>query len=164
VRAAAARARAIGRVAARGGDPGAGETVPAAAAALLVAYPLIDVFSSVAEARERARVLPIVNALISLAASIGHAVAAATADAGAVLAVFGVWAIVSGAVQLGTAAMRRRAGSRQLPMIVSGAISVVAGVSFVAGSSQDVAHLTNLAGYAAFGAVLYLIWAARARP
>jgi uncharacterized membrane protein HdeD (DUF308 family) len=163
VRAAAALAWAIALVAALGGDPGAGETVPAAAAALLVAYPLIDVFSSVAEARERARVLPIVNALISLAASVGLAVAAATADAGAMLAVFGVWAIVSGAVQLGTAAMRRRAG-RQVPMIVSGAISVLAGVSFVAGSSQDVAHLTNLAGYAAFGAVLYLIWAARARP
>ena len=48
-------------------------------------------------------------------------------------------------------------------MIVSGAISTVAGLSFVAGSSQDVAHLTSLAGYAAFGAVLYLIWAARAR-
>ena len=43
-------------------------------------------------------------------------------------------------------------------------ISAVAGVSFVAGASQDVAQLTNLAGYAAFGAVLYLIWAARARP
>ena len=48
-------------------------------------------------------------------------------------------------------------------MIVSGAISTAAGLSFVAGSSQDVAHLTNLAGYAGFGAVLYLIWAARAR-
>jgi hypothetical protein len=49
--------------------------------------------------------------LISLAASVGLAVAAATAD-GSTLAIFGVWAIVSGAVQLGTAAMRRRAGSR----------------------------------------------------
>ena len=89
--------------------------------------------------------------------------ATATADAGTTLAVFGVWAIVSGAVQLGAAALRRRAGGRELPMIVSGAISTVAGLSFVAGASQDVAHLTNLAGYAAFGAVLYLLWAARAR-
>jgi hypothetical protein len=165
VRAAAALVWAGGLVAALGGDPDAAATVPTAAAVLLVAYPLIDVFSSAIEAWGSpisARVLPIVNALISLAASIGLAVAAATADAGATLAVFGVWAIVSGAVQLGTAAMRRRAGSRELPMIVSGTISTVAGLSFVVGSSQDVAHLSGLAGYAAFGAVLYLVWAARA--
>ena len=166
VRAGAALAWAGGFVVALGGDPDAAATVPTAAAVLLVAYPLIDVFSSAVEARESpasARTLPIVNALISLAASVGLAVAATTADAGTTLAVFGVWAIVSGAVQLGTAAMRRRAGSRELPMIVSGAISTIAGLSFVAGSTQDVAHLTNLAGYAAFGAVLYVIWAARAR-
>jgi uncharacterized membrane protein HdeD (DUF308 family) len=166
VRAAAALAWAGGFVVALGGDPDAAATVPTAAAVLLVAYPLIDVFSSAVEARESpasARALPIVNALISLAASVGLAVAAATADAGSTLAVFGVWAIVSGAVQLGTAAMRRRAGSRELPMIVSGAISTAAGLSFVAGSSHDVPHLTNLAGYAGLGAVLYLIWAARAR-
>ena len=48
-------------------------------------------------------------------------------------------------------------------MIVSGAISALAGLSFVAGSSQDVAHLTNLAGLRdGLGAVLYLVWAARA--
>lgn len=164
VRAAAALAWAVGLVAALGGDPDAADSVPTAAAVLLAAYPLIDVFSSAVEARQspaEARRLPIANALISLAASIGLAVAAATADAGMTLAVFGVWAIVSGAVQLGTAAMRRRAGSRELPMIASGAISTLAGLSFVAGSSQDVAHLTNLAGYAAFGAVLFIAWAVR---
>ena len=160
----AALAWAAGRGRARR-RPRRGRTVPTAAAILLVAYPLIDVLSSAVEARESrasARVLPIVNGLISLAASVALAVAAATADAGTTLAVFGVWAFVSGALQLGTAAMRRRAGSRELPMIVSGAISAVAGLSFVAGSSQDVAHLTNLAGYAGLGAVLYLVWAARA--
>jgi uncharacterized membrane protein HdeD (DUF308 family) len=164
VRAAAALAWAGALVVALGGDPDAAASVPTAAAVLLVAYPLIDVVSSAVEASERpasARALPIVNALISLAASVGLGVAAAGADAGTTLAVFGAWAIVSGAVQLGTAAMRRRAGGRELPMIVSGAISTVAGVSFVAGSSSDVAHLTSLAGYAAFGAVLYLVWAAR---
>jgi uncharacterized membrane protein HdeD (DUF308 family) len=90
-------------------------------------------------------------------------VATATADAGTTLAAFGVWAVVSGAMQLGTAAMRRRAGGRELPMIASGAISITAGASFVAGASQDVAPLTNLAGYAAFGAVFFLVWGARAR-
>jgi uncharacterized membrane protein HdeD (DUF308 family) len=166
VRAVAALAWAVGFAVALGGNPDAAATIPTAAAVLLVAYPLIDVVASAVEAWERpasARVLPAVNALISLAASVGLAVSTATADAGTTLAVFGVWAIVSGAVQLGTAAMRRRAGSRELPMIVSGAISAAAGLSFVAGSSQAVAHLTNVAAYAGFGAVLYLIWAARAR-
>ena len=165
VRAAAALVWAGGLVVALGGDPDAAAIVPTAAALLLVAYPLIDVFASAVEARESpasARVLPIVNALISLAASAALAVSVATADAGSTLAVFGVWAIVSGALQLGTAAVRRRAGNRELPMIVSGAISTLAGLSFVAGSSQDVAHLTSLAGYAAFGAVLFFISAARA--
>ena len=165
LRAIAALAWAAGLVAALGGDPAATATVPTTAAILLAAYPLIDVLASAVEARESraaARVLPIVNGLISLAASAALAVAAISADAGTTLAVFGIWALVSGALQLGTAALRRRAGSREVPMIVSGAISAVAGLSFVAGSSQDVAHLTNLAAYAGLGAVLYLVWAARA--
>ena len=163
VRAVAALAWAVGLVAALGGNPDAADTVPTAAAVLLVAYPLIDVLSSAIEARESRASLPIVNALISLTASVALAVATVTADAGTTLAVFGAWAIVSGAMQLGTAAMRSRAGSRELAMIASGAISILAGLSFVAGSAQDVAHLTSLAAYAAFGAVLYLVWAARAR-
>jgi uncharacterized membrane protein HdeD (DUF308 family) len=166
VRAVAALLWAGGLVAVLGGNPDAAAAVPTAAAVLLVAYPLIDVLASAVEARgsrDSARVVLIVNALISLAASVALAVATVTADAGTTLAVFGVWAIVSGAVQLGIAALRRRSGGRELPMIVSGAISTVAGLSFVAGSSQDVAHLTNLAGYAGFGALLYLICAARAR-
>ncbi|WP_028066824.1 hypothetical protein [Solirubrobacter soli] len=158
VRAIAALVWAGAFAAALGGDPDAGEAVPTAAAVLLAAYPLIDVIASIVEARASVQLRAVVNALISLAASVALAVAAGTSDAGTTLAVFGVWAIVSGAVQLGTAITRR-----ELPMIASGAISTVAGVSFVAGSSQDVAHLTNVAGYAAFGAVLYLIWAARAR-
>src|SRR5690349_24476042 len=72
VRAAAALVWAGGLVAALGGDPDAADTVPTAAALLLVAYPLIDVLSSVLEARQSAAPrLPIVNAFVSLAASIG---------------------------------------------------------------------------------------------
>src|SRR3954469_10727216 len=85
VRAAAALAWAGGLVVALGGDPDAAASVPTAAAVLLVAYPLIDAISSAVEARESpasARRLPSVNALISLAASAGLAVATATADAG----------------------------------------------------------------------------------
>lgn len=146
-------------VAVLGSNPDAAATVPTGAAILLVAYPLIDVVSWVVEGGER-RVLP---ATVSLAAAVALAVAAVAADAGAVLAIFGVWAVVSGALQLAAAIARRSAGGHELPMIASGAISVLAGVSFVVGSTQDVAPLKNLAGYAVFGAVFFAVWAARAR-
>ena len=162
IRAVVAVAWAAALVTALGGDPDAAASVPTVAALLLVAYPLIDVLSSAIEARGRRAVLPVAGGLISLVASIGLAVATGTADAGATLAVFGAWAVVSGAVLLGTALVRRRAGSGELPMIISGGLSTLAGLSFVAGSTQDVAHLTMLAGYATVGAVLYLVWSARA--
>ena len=161
-RAVAALVWAAGLVTVLGGDPDAAASVPTVAALLLVAYPLIDALSSAVEARRTRSRLAIVNGLISLSASIGLAVATATADAGATLAVFGVWAIVSGVLLLGAALVRRRAGSRELPMILSGGLSTLAGLSFVAGATQDIAHLTMLAGYATAGAVLYLVWAARA--
>jgi uncharacterized membrane protein HdeD (DUF308 family) len=162
LRAAAALVWAGALVTALGGDPDAAASVPTVAALLLVAYPLIDALSSAVEVRHSRSRLALANGLISLSASIALAVATASADAGATLAVFGVWAVVSGAVLLGTARRRRRLGGRELPMIVSGGLSTLAGLSFVAGSTQDVAHLTMLAGYATLGAVLYLVWSARA--
>ncbi len=48
-------------------------------------------------------------------------------------------------------------------MIVSGGLSTVAGLSFVAAAGEHDAHLAMLAGYAALGAVLYLVWTTRAR-
>ena len=153
---------AVGLITALGTDPDGAAPVPTVVALLLVAYPLIDALSSAVEARRSRDPLPIANGLISLAASVALAVVTATADAGAALAVFGVWAVVSGVVLLGAALRRRRAGSRELPMIVSGGVSALAGLSFVAGSTQAVAHLSMLAGYATAGAVLYLIWSVRA--
>jgi uncharacterized membrane protein HdeD (DUF308 family) len=140
--------------------------VPAAAAVLLAAYPLIDVVSSLVEAASaRAPRVLRINAAISAAAAAGLAVAAfGSTDAGTVLAVFGAWAIVSGAIQLGTALRRRRAaGTREVPMIVSGGVSALAGAMFAAMAGADDATLGRLAGYAAAGAVLFAVWALRAR-
>ena len=74
---------------------------------------------------------------------------------------FGAWAAVSGAIQLGIAIHRRRAEGRQLPMIVSGGLSTGAGLSFIAASGDDKAHIATLGGYMAVGALLYLLWARR---
>jgi uncharacterized membrane protein HdeD (DUF308 family) len=146
--------------------PTTASDLPTLVALLLTVYPLIDAVSSAIEAaagasRGSAFRLPLVNATLSAAASVALAVAAFGSDAGAVLAVFGVWASVSGALQLGVAIARRRAGSREVSMIVSGGLSTIAGVTFAAASAQHAAHLANLAGYAALGAVLFLVWAVR---
>lgn len=145
--------------------PSTSSDVPIAAAALLASYPAIDVVASIAGALgtdASARVLRI-NAAISALAVAAIGAAAFGSDAGATLAAFGAWAAVSGALQLGVAVHLRRTGGRQLPMIVSGGLSTIAGISFVASSGMQDAHLSNLSGYMALGALLYLLWAHRSR-
>jgi hypothetical protein len=145
--------------------PSTNSDVPIAAAALLASYPAIDVVASIAAALSTdasERVLRINAALSALAvAAIGAT--AFGADAGATLAAFGSWATVSGAIQFGAAVHRRRAGSRQLPLIVSGGLSTIAGISFLAASGMDDAHLAIVGGYMALGALLYLLSAHRSR-
>jgi uncharacterized membrane protein HdeD (DUF308 family) len=138
--------------------------VPAAAAALLAAYPLIDVVASLLTASRsgRSEGLLRVNAAIGAVAAVAIGIAAFGSDAGATLTAFGAWAAVSGALQLVLAVRRRREG-RQLPMMLSGALSTAAGLSFVAAAGRTDAELATLAGYMAFGAVLFLVWAFRAR-
>jgi uncharacterized membrane protein HdeD (DUF308 family) len=134
----------------------AGGELRGATTALLIAYPAIDVAASLLDARDTHTRVQWLNASIGVAALAGLAVATAH-DAAAVLRVFGAWALVSGAVQLGVALARRRTTPGQLPMILSGGISVVAGAAFVAMAGADDPKLTNLAGYATLGAVFYLV-------
>ena len=137
--------------------------LPTTAALLVASYPLIDVVASLlGSAFADARVLRI-NAAVSALAVVGIAIAAFGSDAGATLIAFGAWAAVSGAIQLGIAIHRRRAEGHQLPMIVSGGVSTIAGLSFIAASGDDKAHLATLAGYMAVGALLYLLWARRSQ-
>ena len=133
--------------------------IPVAAAALIAAYPLIDVVASLASAHRRPDATPLrVNAAISTLAAVGVGTTAFGADAGAALTTFGVWAVVSGAIQF-VLALR---GTRQVPMIISGGLSTVAGVSFFSAAGMHDAHLAVLGGYMAVGAVLYLVSARRA--
>jgi len=166
VRAVAALLWAVALVVAIGGDSFTTSSgVPTAVAALLSAYPLIDLVASLVESAagsDRSAAVLRIDAALSGVAVAGLAAAAFAGDAGATLAVFGAWAFVSGAIQLGVALSRRRGATRQWPMIVSGALSTVAGLAFAASASGDSAGLGGLAGYAAFGAVLYLVWVARA--
>ncbi|MFE6102127.1 DUF308 domain-containing protein [Streptomyces laurentii] len=133
------------------------------AAVLLVLYPLFDVGAAVVDAKAsratRSPVLLYVNMAVSLVAAVGVGIAS-TSGIPAVLRVWGVWAIVSGLVQLIVAVPRRKMGG-QWPMIISGGISILAGASFVASAGADKPMLTGAIGYAVPGGVFFLISALR---
>ena len=130
---------------------------------LLVAYPLFDLAAALVDVRSARTTKPApglyVNIAISGLAGIGLAVAAASGIP-AVLRVWGAWAVVSGLTQLVVGASRRTVGG-QWAMIVSGAISTVAGTTFVLQAAQPDASLVTLAGYAALGGLFFLVSAVR---
>nr|WP_221472576.1 hypothetical protein [Amycolatopsis umgeniensis] len=131
--------------------------------ALLVLYPLFDVVAALIDLRSSQDEKPVLglygNIAISGIATIGLAIAA-TSGIPAVLRVWGTWAIVSGLIQLAVGLGRRKLGG-QWAMIASGAISTVAGTSFILQATQQDASLVNLAGYAALGGVFFLVSAIR---
>lgn len=133
------------------------------AVTLLVLYPLFDVAAAVVDARaSRATGSPVllyVNIAVSLITAVAVAVAAASGIP-AVLRVWGAWAIAAGLVQLVVGVTRRAMGG-QWPMIISGGLSVVAGVTFVLGASMVEPTLFNAAGYAIPGGILFLVSAIR---
>ncbi|MGW5383629.1 hypothetical protein [Nocardia sp. NPDC003963] len=143
--------------------------IPAASAltpvsiALLLIYPLFDVAAAVIDFRTSGSTRPkaplYVNMALSLLTALGLA-AAGTSGIPDVLRVWGVWAITAGIVQLIVAIARYRLGG-QWAMILSGAISTLAGASFIAGAGAPDASLTTLAGYATLGGIFFLISAIR---
>ncbi|MFI6967080.1 hypothetical protein [Streptomyces sp. NPDC050255] len=131
---------------------------------LLVLYPLFDAACVVvdlrsARAADGAAKRLSVNIGLSVLTGIALAVAL-TSGIPAVLRVWGIWAVTAGIAQLAVGLVRRRMGG-QWPMIVSGAISTLAGASFFLQAGKDGATLTNLAGYAFLGGVFFLISALR---
>jgi uncharacterized membrane protein HdeD (DUF308 family) len=147
---------------------------PAAApllTALLVVYPLVDAISVLVELRAtgarspgrpspgRSRVSETANIVVSILAAVALGWASFV-SAGAVLAVWGVWAVLAGATQLLTGVSRRRLGG-QWPLMVSGGLSVLVGFAFVAKGLGGASSVTSVAGYATLGGVLFLISAIR---
>ncbi|MEV8376012.1 DUF308 domain-containing protein [Kribbella sp. NPDC056861] len=124
------------------------------AAVLLVIYPLWDVAATLLERRQDST--GTINVALGIVATVGM-LAAAFSTVGKALLVFGVWASLSGAIQLVVAIRRRRTVGAQWPMIISGGLSVLAGGTFVSMSSSATAGLSTLAGYSAFGAFWFLV-------
>jgi hypothetical protein len=135
-------------------------------AILLVIYPLFDVGAAVVDAHSSraSRSAPglHVNIVISVIAAVGL-VLAVTSGVPAVLRVWGIWAAVAGIVQFVVALQRRRLGG-QWAMILSGAISTLAGTSFFLHAAAADASLRALAGYALLGGIFFLVSALRLGP
>lgn len=130
-------------------------------AALLLVYPAWDAVANIVDARRnggiRSNPTQAFNAAVSVVTTIAVAIALSQ-SMNAVLAVFGVWAAMSGILQLATGARRWKSYGAQWPMIVSGIQSAMAGIKFlVESNSPDVPTITTIAPYAAFGAFYFLI-------
>lgn len=130
------------------------------AAVLLVIYPLWDVIATLLEHRmagtgsmDRAGGI---NVTLGLATAAVMTAAVFSTIATALL-VFGIWALLSGAIQLVMAIRRRRTVGAQWPMVISGGQSVLAGASFAAMSASETSSLSGVAGYSAFGAFWFLV-------
>lgn len=130
------------------------------AAVLLIVYPLWDVIATLLERRTAGigstdRV-GTTNMALGLATTAGMIIAVFS-TIGTALLVFGVWALLSGAIQLVVAIRRRRTVGAQWPMVISGGLSVLAGASFAAMSASATSSLSTIAGYSAFGAFWFLV-------
>ena len=99
------------------------------------------------------------NAAISAISALGVAAGLVWGMALAV-GVFGAWALGSGLLQLTVALGRRRTSKGQTFMILSGAQSALAGLLFIAGALAPRPAITQIAPYAAFGGLYFLLAAA----
>ncbi|HEY4200227.1 MAG TPA: DUF308 domain-containing protein [Devosiaceae bacterium] len=134
---------------------------PALGVFLLVLYPLWDAAANYVDAARNSGLsrnrTQAINVVISLATTVA-VIAALQMGLSAVLAVFGAWAALAGLLQLATAIGRWKSAGAQWAMVLSGAQSAVAGGFFVFQAQQPVAAvLPTIAGYAAFGAIYFLI-------
>jgi len=134
---------------------------PAAlAGTLMVLYPTWDALANVMDARRsgglRANPGQTFNALASAVTAVAMAIAFALhGNAGGVL-VFGAWALFAGLFQFAVGIRRRKLGG-QVFMMISGAQSALAGVFFVVQSFGTAPTLAQLAPYAGFGGLYFLL-------
>ncbi|MDX3258364.1 hypothetical protein AB0N87_12890 [Streptomyces sp. NPDC093228] len=130
------------------------------AAVLLIVYPLWDAVATLLERRlagaGSTNRVSTVNMGLGVAATAGMVIAVFS-TIGTALLVFGLWALLSGAIQLVVAIRRRRTVGAQWPMVISGGQSVLAGATVAATSASATSSLSTVAGYSAFGAFWFLV-------
>jgi hypothetical protein len=138
----------------------AGKASPPVGAALLVAYPAWDALANWIDARRSGGLARNPSQLFNVGVSgvTALAVAATLGNMNTVLAVFGVWAVLAGLLQLATGVRRWTSYGAQWAMILSGAQSALAGGLFIKQSLGPVPQgVTDVAPYAAVGAFYFLV-------
>jgi uncharacterized membrane protein HdeD (DUF308 family) len=127
---------------------------------LLVLYPVWDAAANVIDARRsgglRANPEQKFNALTSIVTAVCMAVAFSLRGIAGGVLVFGIWAFLAGIFQLAVGVRRRRLGG-QVFMMISGAQSALAGVIFSMQAFGTAPGIAQLAGYAAFGGLYFLL-------
>ncbi|WP_433199594.1 DUF308 domain-containing protein [Nocardia sp. CA-107356] len=140
-------------------------TLDAVAVTLLVSYPLIDAVSSLidylAVAPGPDRRVTALNGALSSVAAVALGIAATVGGVGAVLAVFGVWAVISGATQLAVGIHRRGPVlGKQWPTLISGGLSFLVGVFYLVQAIGPSPSLDVLSTYATGGGIFFIAQAA----
>jgi uncharacterized membrane protein HdeD (DUF308 family) len=138
-----------------------GQHATAIGAALLIIYPAWDALANYVDMSRsggmRENLTQAFNVFASAAIVIA-VIVVLSVNPSLVLDVFGVWAILSGLLQLGTAARRWKRFGAQWAMILSGGQSALAGVFFVVQAHASVPPaIVKVAGYAGVGAVYFLV-------
>ncbi|MEZ2296082.1 DUF308 domain-containing protein [Variovorax sp. RCC_210] len=133
---------------------------PALASGLLVVYPAWDALANLLDARmsggAKANPTQILNAWMSGLVTVA-VVASLVLGMQIILVIFGGWAIVAGLLQLATAIRRRKSDKGQWVMMLSGAQSALAGAFFIAQQGSAAPVVQTFGGYAAVGAVYFLL-------
>jgi uncharacterized membrane protein HdeD (DUF308 family) len=138
-----------------------GQRSAVGAALLLVVYPAWDALANYVDfsrsggtADNRTQLINVVISAVTTAA----VVVALKIDPGWVLRVFGVWAILSGLLQLATALRRWKQFGAQWAMVLSGAQSALAGgFFFTLAPATLLVAIGRVGGYAGVGAIYFLI-------
>ncbi|MFT4434558.1 DUF308 domain-containing protein [Caballeronia sp. 15715] len=130
-------------------------------AALLIVYPLWDAAANYVDMSRsggmRKNLTQAFNVFVSAAIAVA-VIVVLNADTSLVLDVFGVWAVLSGLLQLATAVRRWKRFGAQWAMILSGGQSALAGVFFIAQAHASVPPaIIKVAGYAGVGAIYFLV-------
>ncbi len=138
-----------------------GRQSPPSAAFLLTIYPVWDAVANSVDASRNGGLAgnrtQAFNVAVSLIVTVA-VLAALTMSFNWVIAVYGLWAIFSGLLQLATAVRRWKTSGGQWPMILSGGQSAITGAFLIFQAQVPTPpSIANIAGYAAFGAFYFLV-------
>ncbi|WP_342249837.1 DUF308 domain-containing protein [Sphingomonas sp. OTU376] len=137
-----------------------GKNAPVIGAGLLVVYPAWDAVANLVDATRNGGLGRNLTQAFNMAVSFltTLAVAAMLGNMHAVLAIFGIWALLAGLLQLATGIRRWKTYGAQWVMVLSGAQSALAGIFFFQRAQGSATPgITDIAPYAAFGAFYFLV-------